>query len=118
MDTRLATNQIRTQEWAQIIKDRCVSGLKVDEYCELHQLSRHAYYYWLRKVKEAALTEAGFVELKAPSAESLPSTSAVEHATNFVPELTLSVSGVLVGVSSSTPMDLLSKTMEVLRNAK
>ena len=118
MDTRLATNQIRTQQWAQVIQDRCNSGLKVDEYCELHQLSRHAYYYWLRKVKEAALANAGFVELKAPPTEPLAKTTPVANSTNFAPELTLSVGDVLIGVSSSTPMDLLSRTMEVLRNAK
>ncbi len=51
MDTQLATNQIRLSEWTSIIKDRCQSGLKVEEYCKQHHLSRHAYYYWLRKVK-------------------------------------------------------------------
>ncbi len=56
MDTKLATNQIRLQQWAAIIKERCESGLKVNEYCELHRLSHNAYYYWLRKIRKAALT--------------------------------------------------------------
>ena len=43
---------------------RCkASGQKVDLYREQHGLSRDAYYYWLRKVKEVALKQAGFVEL-------------------------------------------------------
>ena len=43
---------------------RCkASGQKVDLYCEQHGLSRDTYYYWLRKVKEVALKQAGFVEL-------------------------------------------------------
>ena len=62
MNTKLATRQIRLNEWAAIIKDCKASGQKVDIYCEQHGLSRDAYYYWLRKVKEAALTQAGFVE--------------------------------------------------------
>jgi transposase-like protein len=74
MDTRLATNQIRLSEWTRIIKDRCQSGLKVDEYCEQHQLSRHAYYYWLRKVKEAALIHNSFVELPALPEKTVPVT--------------------------------------------
>lgn len=64
MDTRLATNQIRLSEWTRIIKDRCQSGLKVDEYCEQHHLSRHAYYYWgsekLSGVAELAYLHAVF----------------------------------------------------------
>ena len=69
MNTRLATRQIRLNEWAAIIKDCKASGQKVDIYCEQHGLSRDAYYYWLRKVKEAALTQAGFVELPALTSE-------------------------------------------------
>jgi hypothetical protein len=42
------------------------SGLSVKDYCEQHSISKDAYYYWLRKVKEAALTESGFVEMKQP----------------------------------------------------
>ena len=70
MNTKLATRQIRLNEWAVIIKDCKASGQKVDIYCEQHGLSRDAYYYWLRKVKEAALTQAGFVEL--PALTSVP----------------------------------------------
>ena len=117
MDTRLATNQIRTQQWAQIIQDRNNSGLKVDEYCELHQLSRHAYYYWLRKVKEAALTEAGFVELKAPSASIVNAATPQMMSSSFSAELTVSVGDIQLGVSSNTPMELLARTLEVIRHA-
>lgn len=72
MNTKLATRQIRLNEWAAIIKDCKASGQKVDIYCEQHGLSRDAYYYWLRKVKEAALTQAGFVELPALTSEQIP----------------------------------------------
>lgn len=65
MDTKLATTQIRIQQWAAVIHDRQESGLKVDDYCEQHGLSRNAYYYWLRKVKEADLTQTGFVEIQS-----------------------------------------------------
>ena len=66
MNTKLATTQIRITEWAAIIKDCKSSGMKVDDYCQLHDISRDAYYYWLRKVKTAALQQAGFVELPMP----------------------------------------------------
>lgn len=75
MDTRLGINQIRLSEWTRIIKDRCQSGLKVDEYCEQHQLSCHAYYYWLRKVKEAALIYNSFIELPILLEQTVPTTT-------------------------------------------
>lgn len=30
------------------------SGLKVNEWCEQNGVSRNAYYYWLRKIREKA----------------------------------------------------------------
>ena len=47
MNTKLATSRIRTGQWADIIKDCKESGLKVDDYCAQHGLSRNAYFYWL-----------------------------------------------------------------------
>ena len=40
MNTKLATTQIRINEWAAIIKDCKASGMKVDEYCQQHAISR------------------------------------------------------------------------------
>lgn len=114
MNTRLATNQIRLSEWTRIIKDRCQSGLKVDEYCEQHQLSRHAYYYWLRKVKEAALIHNSFVELPALPEKTVPGTTIENH---FIYQMTVTIGNTVLGVSESTPMELLSRVLEVVRNA-
>ena len=42
MNTKLATSRMRTGQWADIIKDCKESGLKVDDYCAQHGLSRNA----------------------------------------------------------------------------
>ncbi|SHK57829.1 hypothetical protein SAMN02745136_02853 [Anaerocolumna jejuensis DSM 15929] len=114
MDTRLVTNQIRLSEWTRIIKDRCQSGLKVDEYCKQHQISRHAYYYWLRKVKEAALIHNSFVELPALQEKTVPATTGENY---FTYQMTVTIGNTVLGVSESTPMELLSRVLEVVRNA-
>ncbi len=114
MDTRLATNQIRLSEWTRIIKDRCQSGLKVDEYCKQHQISRHAYYYWLRKVKEAALIHNSFVELPALPEKTVPATTGENY---FTYQMTVAIGNTVLGVNESTPMELLSRVLEVVRNA-
>ncbi len=56
MDTRVATTKIRIQKWVDIFRDRTQSGLKVDDYCKEHQLSRNSYYYWMRHVTETDLS--------------------------------------------------------------
>lgn len=76
MNTTLATTQIKIQNWALIIKNQKNSGLKVIDYCSKHSISKDAYYYWYRKVKETALQERGFVELtQSPSVPAALKTS-------------------------------------------
>ena len=84
------------------------SGLKVDDYCAQHGLSRNAYFYRLRKVKEAALTQSGFVEVRQQ----------VEVSSCYPsPKLTASVNEIVLGIDENTPMDLLANVIKVLKNA-
>jgi len=38
--------------WKRRIDDCKNSGVKVTEWCSENDVSRHAYYYWHRKIKE------------------------------------------------------------------
>ena len=111
MDTKLATQQFRLQEWAGIFKDRKNSGLKVDEYCQLHHISRDAYYYWLRKVKTAALTQAGFVELPVYNKK---------HTSNptFIPQMSIRLGTAEICVNNDTPSELITRVLGVIRHAQ
>lgn len=107
MDTKLVTKQIRLREWAEVIKDCKSSGLKVDDYCSQHGLSRDAYYYWLRKVKEAALLQAGFVEM--PAVRSGPS--------GFIPQMQIKIGDIEIDINKDTPGELISSVLGVIRHA-
>ncbi len=58
-EIQTVTKNVRLQQWMAIIQDCKFSGLKVDDYCLEHNISRNAYYYWLRKVKEATIEQSG-----------------------------------------------------------
>jgi len=74
------------------------NGLKVDDYCAQHGLSRNAYFYRLRKIKEAAITQSGFVEVRQQ----------VEGSSCYPsPKLTASVNEIVLGIDEKTSMDLL-----------
>ncbi len=107
MDTKLATRQIRIQQWAAIIKDCKASNLKVDDYCKEHNLSRDAYYYWLRKVKEAALVQNGFVEVNIPLDRSHLSSAA----------LTARIRDVSLDIQEGVSQELLERVIRGIRNA-
>lgn len=122
MDTRLAKRNYSIQQWKAIIQDRNNTNLTVDEYCKQNGLSRHAYFYWLRIIREEALEQSaasGFVELSLPSeadSQSHPVT-AVQIAKPEPSQLTLSVCGITIQVTESTSPALLARTIGVIRNA-
>ena len=111
MNTKLATTQIRMTEWAAIIKDCKSSGMKVDDYCQLHDISRDAYYYWLRKVKTAALQQAGFVELPLPEVKRVP-------GTDFTTQLIIKTAGNEIRINNDTPAELITRVLDVIRHAQ
>lgn len=106
MNTKLATRQIRLNEWAAIIKDCKASGQKVDIYCEQHGVSRDAYYYWLRKVKEAALAQAGFVELPALPSEQISAKTIEKGTAAFETQIIIKISGVELCVNEILRTDI------------
>ena len=46
--------KFRQEQWEKIIAACQSSGAKVDVWCEENNISRHAYYYWLRKIRKKA----------------------------------------------------------------
>lgn len=112
MDTKLATSQIRLNQWTAVIRECKASGLTVNDYCTQHDLSRHAYFYWLRKVKNAALQQAGFVELPTDPITSSAKTD------DFSVQLRITIGDVELGINDDTSSALLARTIEVIRRAQ
>ena len=79
------------------------SGLKVDDYCAQHGLSGNAYFYWLRKVKEAALTQSGFVEVQQQA--ELSSCYPSPKLTASVNEVVLGIDGLIAVVNAEFKLD-------------
>lgn len=107
MDIKLATKQIRIQQWSDIIKDCKASGLKVNDYCSENNISRDAYYYWLRKVKDAALIQNGFVEIP------IPSHNEVAASTGLIAKL----NGITLEIKEGVSTELLTNVIRVIKNA-
>ena len=54
MDTRKMATEYRLGHWAQIMRERRESGQNVRTFCENVGICENVYYYWQRKVREAA----------------------------------------------------------------
>lgn len=57
-----AKNKFRLEQWTKLIKACQSSGMKIDDWCNANGVTHHAYYYWLRKVREAACHELAIVD--------------------------------------------------------
>lgn len=64
-DVLAVRDEYRLQNWAQIIRERQESGLTNKEFCTQRGIPEKKYYYWLRRVREAAAeaTEPQLVRL-------------------------------------------------------
>ena len=51
--------QVRMNIWETLIKARQESGQTVKEWCSNNDVNINAYYYWLRKLRKAAIALSG-----------------------------------------------------------
>lgn len=49
--------QIRLNSWADMVRQKAESGMTVKDFCAANQITEHAYYYRLDKVRKAALQQ-------------------------------------------------------------
>lgn len=57
MNSRKITAEYRLAHWTQTIQDRVTSGTSITEFCQSRGICRNTYFYWQRKVREAAYLE-------------------------------------------------------------
>jgi hypothetical protein len=57
MDVQKVTHEIRLQQWIGIIKECRGSGKSVKSWCKEKGISEKGYFYWQRRVREAACQE-------------------------------------------------------------
>ena len=77
MSIRAATREYRLNEWARIVQECNNSGLTIKEFCESKRISKHAYYYRLKKLREAAYERAEQLQ-KHPQELSAPTFTEVK----------------------------------------
>ena len=51
-EVTLVKTRFRKEQWKKLILECQNSGMKVEDWCVRHDVTKHAYYYWLRKIRE------------------------------------------------------------------
>lgn len=117
MDTQKITADYRLSQWAQIIQARLDSGQNVKNFCQAAGVKRSSYFYWQKKLRDAACTELAKVEEN--NKEIVPSgwTQLNPKQLHQVNEsLDIEINGCHITVNAQTDPGLLKNVCRMLRS--
>jgi hypothetical protein len=116
MDTRKVAAEYRLSHWAQFIRECKESGLSIKTFCENAKVHQNVYYYWQRKIREAAcervaqpehLVPSGFTEVKLMELTAPPSAETS-------PGLRIEIFGAQITADSTYPVDKIAALLRAL----
>jgi transposase-like protein len=116
MNTRKIAAEYRMSHWAQIVQNRIESGLSIKAFCENAGFHENVYYYWQRKLREAACEELAkargettglptpiFAEVKLATRTVLPPSDTNNHNQVYI-----ETAGMRIKADCGYPVDSLA----------
>lgn len=116
MDTQKVAAEYRLSQWAQVIQARLDSGQSVKDFCQTAGISRNAYFYWQKKLREAACTELSKTEEPRNIVPSGWMQLTPKQAQHTKESLDIEINGCHVTVNAQTEPELLKKVCRTLRS--
>ena len=118
MDTRKVASEYRLAHWSQRLQAKAHSGQSIKDFCATEGVSRNTYFYWQRKLREAACTELASRERELGTSLVPNGWSRLEAAEpNLVgAEMTIEVNGCRISVSLGTDPNLLATVCRTLKS--
>ena len=101
--------QASMAKWSRLISEQKNSGLTIRDFCRQHDLSWHAYYYWLRKIREHIESELSsgpaepqtiFTEL--PVHDKLPASMPAPPQVATDDIVTIQLTGITISLSATS----------------
>lgn len=106
-------------EWAELIRDRQnrPQGMKIDEWCQLHDITKASYYWRLRKVRETYLETTDYTQVfvEVPSAAIYPVNITSEHK---IAAVIKSGNNLTLEITDQASASFLITLLKVMRNAQ
>ena len=118
MNAKNMKTEYNLKQWHLIIQDCRNSGMKVDDWCKQNDVNRNSYYYWYRRVRDAAceaLTESKVAV--SPSFASVPMNVIEPINDVYQGSLSISIGKAKIKVTENTSPDILRMVLGVLSNA-
>jgi putative transposase len=117
MDTNAIAAEYRMAHWSGIIQEQQESGLSIKAYCKAAGFHENSFYYWQRKLREAACTETiNTTQRITEAAKRHPAPRGWVRCEDETPEgssaqscLKLEINRININVMTDTNMELLKK---------
>jgi hypothetical protein len=124
MNTREITRQYRLKQWTELIRECRSSGQTVAAWCVGKSINPKSYYYWLRKVREAACdslpacnnrSDQLIVPVSRATQESTLSPSP-QAEKNY--DLRIHLGSIAVDLSNTASASLIENTLKALHDVR
>lgn len=117
MNIREMASEYRMAHWAGIMRERQESGLNIKTYCQNTGIHENVYYYWQKKLREAACAELSLKSSEKetrliPTGWSRLETKEASETTG----VTIEINGCRVEANFETDAELLAKICRMLRS--
>lgn len=111
----LVKTRFRKEQWEKLILECQNSDMNIEDWCARHDVTKHAYYYWLRKLREEACESLPAVteESKTVSFKQLEVTAPVP---NTLAAVIIHFPSATVEVREGTSQQTVEAVLLALRN--
>jgi putative transposase len=115
-ETRSISKEYRLSYWANVMKERSNSGQSIRAYCEKAGIHENTYFYWQRRLREAAIMELRDDKPNITVSEPKGWAMLCVGGGSGQPQgLTVEVNGCRITVSDNTDTGLLAKVCRALQ---
>lgn len=117
MDTRKIASEYRLAHWGGLLQERVASRQSIDGFCTASGISRNTYFYWQRKLREAACNR--LAEENTPEDCVLVPKGWTQLSPQIGVQLgsivTIEIRGCVVQATEKTDMKLLQSVYQMLK---
>jgi len=116
VNTRKIAEEYRLTHWAQVMQERVESGLSIRDYCKRIGVCQNTYYYWQRRVRQAAcdLLPTVQTEITKPSVPAGWAVAEPAKEPAHDRAVIIEVGSYRVKAAADTDMELLAKICRML----
>lgn len=116
MGTQNAAKEYRIAQWIKVMQERRNSGQNIKDFCQSSGISRNAYFYWQKKLREVACTELAAAEEPRNIVPDGWMQITSRKTQQSVDTLEIEISGCRITVTNGTDHELLKNVCITLRS--